>query len=353
MNRRNLLKILAGSSPLLLGNSLKGLEESYYSELPPEDKSVQNLRILPRGLIKGKSKIAITATSSAVSQYEMREALNFFKQEGFDYVIGETVKADNNYRYLSASDDIRAKEFMQFIEDDTIDCIMGGRGGYGVLRILEKLDFEKIRKNPKIIIGYSDITALINPIYEFTGLITYHGPVANSTFNNFTIEHLKQVLYSSNTFKPIEITDPNCIVINDGVAEGNLIGGNLRMIASLFGTPYQPKLENCILFLEDVSEPAYKIDRMLSQLILSGKLDRCKGIIFGQFDNLNKRQPFYPGYSYTILEVIKQLLGNRKIPIMVGMPFGHIKDKLTLPIGINAKIDTNNRSLTLLERSVI
>lgn len=353
MNRRNLLKLLASSSPLLFNSSLQNLDEFFYSELPPSNTKTQKYRILPKGLEKGKSKIAITATSSAVSAYEMREAINFFKQEGLDFVIGKTVMNDNSYRYLSASDDERAKEFMEFVEDDTIDCIIGGRGGYGVLRILEKLNFPKIRKNPKIIVGFSDVTALITPIFELTGLITFHGPVAISSFNNFTQDYFKKVLFTNQNFKPIVATEPSAIVINEGTAEGYLKGGNLRMIASLLGTPYEPNLENSILFLEDVSEPAYKIDRMLSQLILSGKLDKCNGIIFGQFDDLKKRQHFNPGYSFTILEVIEQLLGERKIPIMIGMPFGHIKDKITLPIGIKAKIDTNNRSITILEPSVI
>lgn len=354
MNRRNLLKILATASPLLFNSSYNKLDEFFYNELPDQDTQLNKLRILPRGLIPGKSKVAITATSSPMSAYEMKDALNFLKQENITYEIGDTVKNNNSsYRYLSASDDDRAAEFMKYIVDDTIDCILCGRGGYGVLRILEKLDFATIRKNPKIIIGFSDVTALLTPIFEHTGLVTFHGPVAVSTFNNFTQEHFKKVLFSNNNFEPIITQEPNAIVINEGKAKGVLKGGNLRMIVSTLGTPYEPNFDNSILFLEDVSEPAYKVDRMLSQLLISGKLKNCKGIIFGQFDNLNSRQAFHPGYSYTIREVIEQLYSKLNIPIMLGMPFGHVKDKLTLPLGILTEINTNNRSITILERSVI
>lgn len=354
MNRRDLIKFFASASPLLFSTTNKNAEEYFYNELPNQDSSPEKIRILPRGLVPNKSKIAITATSSALSAYEMNDAISFIKREGFSYEIGETVKNNNSsYRYLSASDEDRAAEFMKYIEDDTIDCILCGRGGYGVLRILEKLDFPTIRKNPKLIIGFSDVTALISPIFELTGLITFHGPVAVSSFNQFTQKYFKEVLYSVENFKPIEVNDPNAIVITEGKAEGYLKGGNLRMIISTLGTKYEPNLDNSILFLEDVSEPAYKVDRMLSQLLLSGKLKNCKGIIFGQFENLNTRQAFHPGYSFTIREVIQQLYGGLKIPILLGMPFGHVKDKLTLPIGIKAKIDTGTRSLTILERSVI
>ncbi len=354
MNRRNLFKILATASPLLFNSTFNKVNEFFYNELPDQDTQLNKLKILPRGLIPGKSKVAITATSSPMSAYEMKDALNFLKQENITYEIGDTVKNNNsNYRYLSASDDDRAAEFMKYIVDDTVDCILCGRGGYGVLRILEKLDFATIRKNPKIIIGFSDVTALITPIFEHTGLVTFHGPVAVSSFNSFTQNHFKKVLFSTDKFEPIVSIEPNAIIINEGKARGVLKGGNLRMIVSTLGTPYEPNFDNSILFLEDVSEPAYKVDRMLSQLLISGKLKNCKGIIFGQFDNLNSRQAFHPGYSYTIKEVIEQLYSKLNIPIMVGMPFGHVKDKLTLPLGILTEINTNNRSLTILERSVI
>jgi len=354
MNRRNLLKLFASASPLLFNSSFNKIDEYFYNELPPEKSKLNKLRILPRGLVPGNSKIAITATSSPLSAYEMKHALNFLKQENINYEIGETVRNNNSsYRYLSASDEDRAAEFMKYIVDDTIDCILCGRGGYGVLRILEKLDFATIRKNPKIIIGFSDVTALLTPIFEHTGLVTFHGPVAVSSFNSFTQGHFKKVLFSNNNFEPIVTSEPNAIVIREGKAQGILKGGNLRMIVSTLGTPFEPNFDNSILFLEDVSEPAYKVDRMLSQLLLSGKLNNCKGIIFGQFDNLNSRQAFHPGYSYTIKEVIEQLYSKLNIPILIGMPFGHVKDKLTLPLGILSEIDTNNRSITILERSVI
>jgi muramoyltetrapeptide carboxypeptidase len=353
LNRRDLLKLSTGIIPLLTNISFNKVDYFFYNEIPNNEDKLRKIRIKPRGLVPNKSKIAITATSSPLSTYEMRESLRFIKTEGFKYEIGDTILNRNNNRYLSASDDERAEEFMKYIKDDTVDCILCGRGGYGVLRILEKLDFNEIRKNPKIIVGFSDVTALINPITRYTGINTFHGPVAVSSFNSFTVDHFRSVLYSNDKFTPIVTKYNKAIEINPGIAKGTLVGGNLRMIISTLGTPYEPDFDDSILFLEDVSEPAYKVDRMLSQLKISGKLDKCNGIIFGQFDNLNKRQAFNPGYSFTILEVINQLFNDWKRPIILNMPFGHVKDKMTLPIGTEAEINTANKSIILLESSII
>jgi muramoyltetrapeptide carboxypeptidase len=353
LNRRDLLKISSGIIPFLTNISFSSIDDFFYNELPNGNVQLKKYSIKPRGLIPNKSRIAITATSSPLSTYEMRESLRFLKSEGFKYDIGKTILNQNNSRYLSASDDERADEFMKFVRDDSIDCILCGRGGYGVLRILEKLDFSEIRKNPKIIVGFSDVTALINPIYDMTGINTFHGPVAVSTFNKFTTDHFKKVLYSNNSFEPIKTEYEKAIEIKPGKTTGYLKGGNLRMLISTLGTVYEPDLENSILFLEDVSEPAYKVDRMLSQLIISGKLDKCNGIIFGQFNNLKQRQSFNPGLSFTILEVINQLFSSWHKPILLGMPFGHVKDKMTLPIGTRAELDTKKKKLTILESSII
>lgn len=310
-------------------------------------------RIIPAPLKRG-SKIAITAPASPTSMYEIRHAIKTFKGLGCEVVVGKTIsEIDRSYRYFSGSEETRVNEFMEFVERDDIDCILCGRGGYGIMRIIDELDYEKIKANPKIIMGFSDITVLLNSVFNKTGLISYHGPVASSTFNRFTLDSMKKVLFREAEVGNYKLNTNKAIVVNGGKAEGKLVGGNLRMIASTLGTPYEIDTRDSILFIEEISEPSYKIDRMLTQLKLSGKLDECKGFMFGYFKDLNKRRPFHPNSSFTIMEVIEQIIKPYNKPTMVNMPFGHVKDKMTLPIGLLASLDSDKKQFELLEEPVL
>lgn len=351
MDRRQIIKtLLALSIPI----NLKGNDKNYYyDENPNSHKNIFLNRIFPKGLKQG-SKIGITAPASPSSPYEMREILKFIESQGMEYEIGETIQNKTGaYRYLSDNDDKRANELMEFFERKDIDCILCARGGYGVMRILDLLDYEKIKMNPKAIIGFSDITALLNAIYAKTKLITYHGPVASSSLNTLTIDSLKKTLISSYSDEKIEYSDNDSIELISGEANGFLVGGNLRMLVSTLGTPYESYFhDKSILFLEDVAEAPYQVDRMLTQLKLSGKLSKCKGIIIGKFENLNKRTQFFPTLSFTIKEIFEQHLQPLGIPTLLDFPFGHVKDKITLPIGIQAHLNTNQKKLTILERPI-
>ncbi|MDC1069075.1 LD-carboxypeptidase [Candidatus Kapabacteria bacterium] len=353
MNRRNFL-LASGmgviSAKSLTSNTFKDQQDGlFYSG---ESNKSKLTKIFPKPLREG-SKIAITAPASPISEWQVRGAVRTFKKLGCETVIGDTIKnPKGEYRYFSESEDKRAKELMDFVEDPSIDCILCGRGGYGVMRILNKLDFEKFRKNPKIIIGFSDITALLTSVYNLAGLVTYHGPVASSTFNNFTLENFKKVLFF-NQDQNFTFDYPRADIIQSGVATGNLTGGNLKMIVSTLGTPYETDTEDSILFLEDVDEHPYKIDRMLTQLKLAGKLDSVKGFIFGIFKGLNVRKPFYPNNSFTLREVIDQVIVPLGKPVVIGMPIGHIKEKFTMPIGVRARLDTETKSIQFLELPVL
>ncbi len=308
-------------------------------------------KIFPAKLFPG-ARIAITAPASPTSEYDIRHAVRFFKKMGCKVEVGQTIKNHKlKWRYFSASEQERAEEFMSYIEREDINCILCGRGGYGVMRILDKLDFEVIKKNPKIIIGFSDITALLNSISKITGIVSFHGPVASSSFSNFTKKSLQDVIF--NTEQPFEISYQRASSLNEGTCQGRLVGGNLKMIASTIGTPFEIDTRDSILFLEDTGEHPYKIDRMLTQLKLSGKLDECNGFIFGTFKKLNQRVPFYPNKSFTLSEVIDQVIKPLGKPVLIGMPFGHIKNKITLPIGSLAMIDTEKKLLRLLESPTI
>jgi muramoyltetrapeptide carboxypeptidase len=347
--RRNFLKMTAAGAGLAFSGSA-------FSQVKAPDKTIIKSSfpagIKPAALKKG-SRIALTAPASPTNLYETREGVRFFKSQGCEVIIGDTVKNQKNqYRYLSAPDEQRADELNKFLAADDIDCVFCARGGYGIMRILDKIDYNSILNKPKVIMGFSDITALINAINIRTGLVTFHGPVAATSFNAFTSNSITNYIFENPDFKPRLVSDPAVITVNEGTASGKLVGGNLTIIAHTLGTEYEIDTEGKILFLEDVSENGYEIDRMLTHLKLAGKLDSAAGIIFGYFSNLYSRRAFYPNKGYNILEVIEQIAGPTGKPCMVRLPFGHTKDKATFGIGVEAYIDTAKKSLYLTEKPV-
>jgi len=359
--RRKFLSLAAAGS-LLGANLLKSAvsEPSVLVLSSPEDSAApaasiskveNNKPILPKSLRSG-SKIAIIAPASPTSVGEITNCVKVFKKLGCTVEIGKTItKRDSNYKYLSASDEERAKEFMEYITRQDIDCIISGRGGYGVMRILPLLDFTAIKENPKIIMGFSDITALINTIYQKSNIVTFHGPVASSGWGQNSVESMKSILFAKEKFVPIKNKFPKIDIITEGLATGKLVGGNLSMVAGTLGTPYEIDTKNSILILEEVSEEPYRIDRLLTQLWLAGKLQQCNAIIFGYFKNLTARRNFWPVISYTVKAIIESRIKSLGIPSVLGLPIGHQENNITLPIGINAELDTKQKSLTILEPS--
>jgi len=214
------------------------------------------------------------------------------------------------------------------------------------------MDYEVIKNNPKIIIGFSDITALIIAIHQLTGMVCFHGPVAISSFGEFSEKYFLKVIFKNEEFEPFDIKLKDTITINSGVAEGVLIGGNLSMLVSTLGTMYEFDATDSILFIEEVSEHPYKIDRMLTQLWLAGKLQQAKAVAFGEFKGLNAKKSFYPGGSFTIKQVIESRCLELGIPAIIGLPVGHDKSNITMPLGIKARLDTEKKLLTFLESPV-
>jgi muramoyltetrapeptide carboxypeptidase len=308
--------------------------------------------IIPKALEKG-DRIAITAPATHASIWSIRHAINYFKKLGLKVDIGDTVKNhESKYHYLSASDGQRTDEFMTFIERDDVKAIVSARGGYGTMRILPDLDYTMIKKHPKIIMGFSDITAMLIAITIKSQLVTYHGPVAASTFNSFTDRYLKYALIKDYSSKNILYTSPALVTMSPGSASGKLVGGNLAMVAATIGTPYEIETRNSIFFFEDVSEEPYQLDRILTQLLLAGKLQQCSGILIGPFKRLNKRYNFFPGSSYTIKQVLENRLKPLGIPILYGFPIGHREDKMTIPLGIPAEMDADKKTFRTLTPSV-
>lgn len=264
----------------------------------------------------------------------------------------------DRYGYLAGTDANRAADVNQMFRDPDINAILTLRGGWGCNRLLDLLDYKTIGKNPKIIMGYSDITSLLIAITAKTGMVTFHGPVGISTWNEFSTEYVQRLLFQAERFtmkNPVDIGDnltqtrDRILPVNTGTAQGMLWGGNLSVLTAMVGSEYMPDTKGSILFLEEVGEDIYRIDRMLTQLKLAGILQNLSGLIFGKCSNCD------PGSGYaslTLEEVLDDHIKPLGIPAWYGSMIGHIENKFTMPLGIQAEIDAGTGSITLLESAV-
>jgi len=265
----------------------------------------------------------------------------------------------DRYGYLAGSDKARAADVNTMFSDPEVDAVFTLRGGWGCNRILDLLDYESIAKHPKIIMGYSDITSLLLALNAKTGLVTFHGPVVVSTWNKYSTDFVKQLLFDAETFSmenPQETGDnltqvnDRVLTINSGKASGKLLGGNLTVLTAMVGSDYLPDFRDSILFLEEVGEDIYRVDRMLTQLKLAGILDRLSGFVFGKCSKCK------PGESYgslTLEEVLDDHIKPLGIPAWYGSMIGHIENKFTMPLGIKAEINASNGRIRLQEPAVI
>ena len=304
---------------------------------------------LPKKLNRG-DKIAITAPAGAVwadKHFAKIEAV--FKPYNFEIIWGETTRLKDGY--LAGTDRQRADEMLRFFKDSSIKAIFTMRGGYGSNRILDLLDFDIIAKNPKILMGFSDITYLLNAIYKNCGIVTYHGPCIYSSWGKYSMNYFDKVLMngSKTSFENFESDNNQLKTIVGGEATGKLVGGNLTVLSSMIGTEFEPNWQNKILFIEDIGEEPYRIDRLLQQMLQANVFDKINGLIIGAFE---KCEAEFPLESFTIDEVFDQYFNDAKYPIFKGANFGHIVNKYTLPIGINVKMNANNFEFVTLERSV-
>jgi len=316
-----------------------------------------NSLLKPKRLKAGDTIGLITPSSNTLEDEEIHFAIDVLKSFGFKVKQGKYIFQRNGY--LAGEDKDRAWDINNMFKDKEVDGIFCLRGGYGSPRILPYLDYDLIAKNPKVFIGYSDITALLNAIYARTGLVTFHGPIAKQNFTEYTLKSFKEVLFSPKAnidlgtpplFEKVEgqaEKENRLTLINKGVAHGKLIGGNLSLVVKLIGTPFEPDYTGKILFLEDVEEAPYRIDGMLTHLKISGRLDKLAGIVFGKCTDCEAN-----GNSLSIEEVIKDRLGDLNIPVLKGLMIGHIDDMSTLPVGAMAKLDATNKRLILTETAV-
>lgn len=321
----------------------------------PNEMLSQNLisekgKIKPPALKVGDT-VAITSPAGAVwDDIQVETFTTILKSLGFNVIHGKTLT--EKFGYFAGTDELRANEINELFANKNVKGIFCMKGGWGCARILDKIDYSLIEKNPKVLIGFSDITALLIAITTKTGLITFHGPVGNSGWNDFTKSVFNNVVTISKTYNFPEnpASENKPIMINPGKANGELVGGNLTVLSSLIGTGYLPDWKNKILFLEEVKEEPYSIDRMLTQLKLSGALNSISGFVFGKCAKCLAEEPLK---SFTFHEVLMQHIQSLGIPAFYGAMIGHIENKLTIPIGIKASMDAEKGTISLHENSVV
>jgi muramoyltetrapeptide carboxypeptidase len=299
--------------------------------------------INPSGAIYERAPYAVAIESLEALGFRVREAPHLRARRG----------------PFAGTDAQRAADVNAMFADPDVRALIAMTGGSGGNRILPLIDYALIARTPKVLAGFSDLTALINAVHVRTGLVTFHAPMGASEWNEFSVRHLRGVLIDAEPMLLANVQDKSDVLVpregrittlRGGQARGRLVGGNLAVLTSLAGSPYWPDFDGALLFLEDVNEYIYRVDRMLSTLKLAGALDRVAGVVLGGFTNCG------PGEGYgalTLDEVFDDYFKPLNVPVYAGAMFGHVKRKFTLPVGLEAEIDADAGTIRLLQPAVV
>ena len=323
-------------------------------------------RLVKPPVLKHGDLVGLIAPGGVLDETIIQKCVNNLESLGFKVKLSPNIRAARGG--YAGSVQQRLDDLHGMFVDNEVKAIWTARGGSGCTALLPGIQYDLVRIHAKILIGYSDITALHLALYRRAGLITFHGPVAWSTPNDYAVSQMQAVLMN-----PRPQTEINMSVENErkvstqaefalrtfrhGVAEGRLIGGNLSVLSALIGTPYAAEIENHLVFLEDVREPPHRIDRMLTQLQQSvgnrgerNGMKRAAGVMLGVF---SRSRVTDGDASLTVDEVLADHLGTMTIPAVAGYSFGHIAHQFTIPVGVRARLDTASQTLTLLEAAVL
>ena len=287
--------------------------------------------------------ICVVSPSGAVTDVAgLNRAKQFFVQRNIDLVVPDA--ALSMHQRFAGDDDLRVAALHEAARRDDVDIVMAARGGYGLSRLLDRIDFDLLANSKKIFVGHSDFTALLLALYAQRDVITFAGPNAAYDFggdavSDFTTRHFFRILQSSETDIAVSAVNPYSLT-----TEGVLWGGNLAVVAALVGTPYLPAMDQGILFLEDVNEHPYRVERMLYQLFHAGILQRQRAVLLGDFSGYQ----LYPNDAgYDLASVIAHFRERLDVPVLTGLPFGHVRDKLTLPVGGKCKLAVSAQTFSL------
>lgn len=315
--------------------------------LPAKAFSVLEHQLRP--LQKG-DKIGLISPGFYTNETKVAMAVSNCKKIGL--VPYHTDRVNAREGYLAGSDETKLADIHEMYADPSIKGIWCIAGGYGASRYVDRLDFELIKRNPKPLIGFSDVTVLVNIIQQKTGSPCFHGPCIGYEMSEFKWAHIEPIWGLKEPYTISALPNEEGMeevfkyqTIKAGVAKGELVGGNLSLLVALSGTNTDINTENKIIFIEDIGEAPYRVDRMLTQLLASNYFKSARGVIFGQFNDCETKDP----EKQSLLDVIKDRTANLDMPIMYGFPVGHVKNLCTFPIGVMAEMDTEKRTVTLLE----
>jgi muramoyltetrapeptide carboxypeptidase len=311
--------------------------------------ATSNLRLIRPKKLKQGDMVGVVAPAGPVDPKHLEEGLGVIRGMGFKPVLGRCV--NDRKQFLAGEDADRADDLMVMFQNPDIKAIFCARGGYGVNRILHLLDSKIIRKNPKIVVGSSDITLLLIYLLQKCGLVSFHGPMVSGSFG------CKPMKISKTQFRKVltgakeggHLNAPEAQILQEGTARGKLVGGCLTLLCRSLKTPYEIQTRDGILLIEDVNETAYRIDGMLWQLKAAGKFRGVKGIVFGEMINCR----FGDGQKGRLEDLFRDIVPNRTIPVLFDCPVGHGNEMWTLPLGVEATLDTASKSLRLKTNGVI
>jgi muramoyltetrapeptide carboxypeptidase len=302
--------------------------------------------------LKPGATIGIVSPSYHINEDVYKQTVQIFIERGFNIIEGKSVRLANNL--FSGTPAQRAQDIMDMFTNSTVDAIVCARGGYGANRVVPLLDYDIIQQNPKIFMGYSDITAYLASITQKTGLVTFQGPMLVTYKNGFIEYNFSYFLKTLTGDSPITILPPKDLrprILKNGKAKGPLWGGNLCLLVNRLGTPGQLNSEGTILFIEDIGEQHYRFDRMMVHMQDAGMFDNINGLIIGELVDMEDTDP---SFGKSTDEIVMDICGDMDIPIITNFPCGHGKYQVTLPISIPVELNANLESptLTILESPV-
>lgn len=300
---------------------------------------------IPASLKKGDT-IGITCPAGYMAKEKAQTCIDTLQQWGFEVMVGKTL-GSNSANYFSGTDEERLVELQAMLDSEHINAILCGRGGYGVSRIIDKIDFTKFKKNPKWVIGYSDITVLHSHIHSNLKIASLHSPMAAAFNDGVDGNEFIQSLHKAITGKKAKYRSGVYSFNKTGKATGELVGGNLALLVNMIGTASDIKTKNKILFIEDIGEYIYSTDRMLLQLKRSGKLDKLAGLVVGGFtDTKDTERPF----GKTVYQAIYDVIKDYDYPVCFNFPVGHAKENYALKVGVEYELGVTNKTVLLAEK---
>jgi len=313
--------------------------------------------VRPPRLARGSRVALVAPAGPLLEQDDIARAEALCRALDYEPVVG--AHARGHYGYFSGTDEERLADLNAAFRDPAIDAVWCIRGGYGVTRILDGIDFDALARRPRPVLGYSDITALLAGVVRCSGLVAFHAPTARAAMPAFSRRHFARVLAAPAAAGLLEPMVPpsdvllpqsnRVTVIRGGRAEGVLAGGNLTLLHCLIGTRYFPDLDGALLFLEDVNEDLYRIDRMLAHLRMVGALAGLRGVLIGRLTGLKRSME---DGSFGVDQVLAHYFSPLGVPVLYGLPIGHIDDQWTMPVGVRARVDADAASVELLEAAV-